>query len=37
MQKLLKTVEENMELALDALGRNFGKLRTGKEIGRAHV
>ncbi|MFA7056108.1 MAG: ribosome recycling factor [Candidatus Cloacimonadales bacterium] len=30
MQKLLKTVEENMELALDALGRNFGKLRTGK-------
>lgn len=30
MQKLLKTVNEEMELALDALGRNFSKLRTGK-------
>lgn len=30
MQKILKTVNEEMELALDALGRNFSKLRTGK-------
>lgn len=30
MQELLKTAEENMELAHDALGRNFSKLRTGK-------
>lgn len=30
MQNILKTVNEEMELALDALGRNFSKLRTGK-------
>lgn len=30
MQELLKNADANMELALDALGRNFSKLRTGK-------
>ena len=30
MQEFLKKADENMKLALDALGRNFGKLRTGK-------
>jgi ribosome recycling factor len=30
MQELIKNADKNMELALDALGRNFSKLRTGK-------